>query len=587
MTEEEIMTGVRRPSKDVHPGLDLAAYPSPGMSPAVAPWRSRQAFAADAGARRRWASLSDDETQSPMLWPMRSPVLHGQRGGRRSHSGTPLMGPSAGGIPGLAKVSEHAVAEEVEDFMLPPTPQPQAQLGTSPTSKQVPMTPENFPMAWPNPWESGPMFGCDQAMAAQWQQQWIMRQGDPAWPPPWSQAGGLYPLAPQVAGGFGAADSASSSFGWVPMGAAGAAEISQAQLWLGQEQAAEQMQLSSDPSGSAAPCPLVWVGERAFRASAAAKEQIEGLGYSIKVYRSHDRCSRMLDKKSALASHSVFLVSEADAKPMLQYLWSRSATGVRVLPSWCKPPNLHLRHTAAMRPNDSLLLTNVPVVRRKTQANTAYTFDASNGMLSAAPTPPPLQRSFSIGSLFRSLPALNPEPTPKRSSRRCSEMPSVSMEALLARSSQRRHTDPGRKVQLVFHGTPSSRRPSLIDLSMPLPPVLAPKPEPKLEKEKEESSRKPETSSSTLEPPEKCNSPRASRDTTMTPNSASLASTDDSGGNTPKQVRFRTTITECEVSTPYGVIYDGIRPMDFDFDRWGRKIYHFFPNPEEAEEDDD
>ena len=63
---QEIMTGVRRPSKDapdtdrqmlscsarsetcclrfwqVHPGLDLAAYPSPGMSPAVAPWRSRQ-----------------------------------------------------------------------------------------------------------------------------------------------------------------------------------------------------------------------------------------------------------------------------------------------------------------------------------------------------------------------------------------------------------------------------------------------------------------------------------------------------------------------------------------------------------------
>ena len=100
-----------------------------------------------------------------------------------------------------------------------------------------------------------------------------------------------------------------------------------------------------------------------------------------------------------------------------------------------------------------------------------------------------------------------------------------------------------------------------------------------------------------------------------------------SGGDTPKQVRFRTTIVECEawpqaqrgseaaerhsqssngkrfqVTTPYGVIYDGIRPMDFDFDRWGRKvrvqaavpclwvrktsacqIYHFFPNPEEAE----
>ncbi|CAE7504977.1 unnamed protein product [Symbiodinium natans] len=212
-------------------------------------------------------------------------------------------------------------------------------------------------------------------------------------------------------------------------------------------------------------------------------------------------------------------------------------------------------------------------------------------MLSAAPSPPPLQRSFSFGSLFRSsLPAVSSEP-PKPSSRRCSELPNVSVEALLARSSQRRHTDPGRKVQLVFHGPQGGRRPSLIDLSMPLPVVGPPTSEPPAEKPRacaDEPPKKLVDTKETLAPPvEKANSPRASRDTTMTPNSASLASTGaDSGSDTPKQVRFRTTITECEVSTPYGVIYDGIRPMDFDFDRWGRKIYHFFPNPEDSEDDD-
>ena len=25
------------------------------------------------------------------------------------------------------------------------------------------------------------------------------------------------------------------------------------------------------------------------------------------------------------------------------------------------------------------------------------------------------------------------------------------------------------------------------------------------------------------------------------------------------------------MTTPYGIVYDGIKPMCFDFDRWGRK----------------
>mmetsp|Transcript_52499 Transcript_52499/g.122507 ORF Transcript_52499/g.122507 Transcript_52499/m.122507 type:complete len:168 (+) Transcript_52499:3-506(+) len=167
-------------------------------------------------------------------------------------------------------------------------------------------------------------------------------------------------------------------------------------------------------------------------------------------------------------------------------------------------------------------------------------------------------------------------------------MPNVSMEALLARSSQRRHTDPGRKVQLVFHGSQGgSRRPSLINLVLPLPPLMQPKKQVEPVRLAPPSQKKPADKldqADKADKAEKPDTPRASRDTTMTPNAASLASTGDEG--TPKHVRFRTTITECEVTTPYGVIYDGIRPMDFDFDRWGRKIYHFFPAPEDEEDDD-
>ncbi|CAJ1460585.1 unnamed protein product, partial [Effrenium voratum] len=63
-------------------------------------------------------------------------------------------------------------------------------------------------------------------------------------------------------------------------------------------------------------------------------------------------------------------------------------------------------------------------------------------------------------------------------------------------------------------------------------------------------------------------SPRMSRDTTLTPNTA-LDSLASSQGDSPRQV------------TPYSVVYDGVKPMCFDFDRWGRKIYHFFPNEDD------
>ncbi|CAJ1439299.1 unnamed protein product, partial [Effrenium voratum] len=214
-----------------------------------------------------------------MLWPMRSPALHVQPG-RRSQSSTPLMGPAGSGM--LAKVSEHAVVDECEDFMLPPTPQAP---NSSPT-KQVPSTPESFPVPWPD-WQA---YG----QVPPWQQMWIMRN-DPAWSN-WPQASSY----PMPMGGFGGG----ANFGWLPMENAG--------MWLPPESEMEQLagpwlQLPETPSWS-----LIWVGERAIRASAAGspltkgadgfgekaeKEQLEQLGFTVKLYRNHERCSRALEKK--------------------------------------------------------------------------------------------------------------------------------------------------------------------------------------------------------------------------------------------------------------------------------------------------
>jgi len=61
------------------------------------------------------------------------------------------------------------------------------------------------------------------------------------------------------------------------------------------------------------------------------KEQMEAAGYLVKIYRSHDKCSRALDKKPTVSTLNVFVVSEADAEPMLGYLKGRGCTDLRVV----------------------------------------------------------------------------------------------------------------------------------------------------------------------------------------------------------------------------------------------------------------
>lgn len=75
----------------------------------------------------------------------------------------------------------------------------------------------------------------------------------------------------------------------------------------------------------------IWVGERAFRAPASMKEQVEGIGFLLKIYRSHEKCARALDKKAHVAPTNVFVVSELDAEPMAAYLLGRGATDLRII----------------------------------------------------------------------------------------------------------------------------------------------------------------------------------------------------------------------------------------------------------------
>merc|ERR1719460_2500067 len=78
-----------------------------------------------APARRRWASISDDEA-SPMIWPMKSPLRRAmQPPGRRSQSSTPVIGPAAQpsgqAIPfgDFTAASSAAAAVHSAPFMLP------------------------------------------------------------------------------------------------------------------------------------------------------------------------------------------------------------------------------------------------------------------------------------------------------------------------------------------------------------------------------------------------------------------------------------------------------------------------------------
>lgn len=262
---------------------------------------------ATGAARKRWASISDDDA-SPMLWPLRSPGLRG----RRSLSSTPLVGPSihqGSAGTGLAKVVEHQAVQHQavpsSPFMLPTA---------HPTST---MTDPNAMAAWGgmygvyagaqqqvNAWNTARTWGCMPAPGA-----WVQAGGYPA--PAAYQAVVQQQTAPAGRGSVTAAMGGGTTT-TIALGAAAGSGADRGPRKL---------------NG----WTVIWVGERAFRATAAMKEQIEVLGFLLKVYRSYDKCCRALDKKTNISSTNAFLLSAADSEPMFQYLCNRGAGDLRIV----------------------------------------------------------------------------------------------------------------------------------------------------------------------------------------------------------------------------------------------------------------
>jgi len=259
----------------------IQAYPAPSSGPGP--------------ARRRWASISDDDA-SPALWPMRSPGLRA----RRSHSSTPCIGPAAhqGTGTSLATVVEPA------PFMLP-----MAHPATSTMADPAVLA------AW------GGLYGTGMASAPQptvpaWTRTW-----GPCAPAPgaWVPAGG-YPTHPAVFQPQLLQQPLPTAHGPTPT-VSGQGVIAAAMATHGTERGSRTLNGWT----------VVWVGERAFRATADMKEQIEVIGFLVKVYRSYDKCCRAFDKKPNIPPQNAFVLSGAEATPMLQYLCRRGATDLRIV----------------------------------------------------------------------------------------------------------------------------------------------------------------------------------------------------------------------------------------------------------------
>eukprot|EP00405_Crypthecodinium_cohnii_P050315 CAMPEP_0206602298 /NCGR_PEP_ID=MMETSP0325_2-20121206/47297_1 /ASSEMBLY_ACC=CAM_ASM_000347 /TAXON_ID=2866 /ORGANISM="Crypthecodinium cohnii, Strain Seligo" /LENGTH=796 /DNA_ID=CAMNT_0054114745 /DNA_START=213 /DNA_END=2600 /DNA_ORIENTATION=+ len=305
MTEEEMRklpgaSPILGPSP-AHRPCAVPATPSPHLAPnprwptgqPVANWLlpSAQQEQGFVPARKRWASVSDDETTSPMLWPTRSPLQRprGKGGG---------AGP-AGAAPGRRQGGNQ------QAFLLP-----QAHPGMQPM--QPVMVPGDGTVAdmW-QPFPVGPGPGAEASVEAQ-QAAWAaaaMRY----WPSGgWGGCGAPFAGMPWAgmcdAGGyFGAGYGCGCGF--TPTDAeAGADRVAQTGY------------------------TVLWVGEAAFRASPSKKEQITKLGYDVRIYRSHDKCTKALSKKNNLSQgQTTFVVSEADASPILEYLRSREVMNLNVI----------------------------------------------------------------------------------------------------------------------------------------------------------------------------------------------------------------------------------------------------------------
>jgi hypothetical protein len=137
---------------------------------------------------------------------------------------------------------------------------------------------------------------------------------------------------------------------------------------------------------------VIWVGERAFRASAAAKEQIESTGFLVKIYRSHDKCCRALDKKPHLSPTTVYVVSELDAEQMLAYVCRRGATDVHIVVDAQGPAEAQMLLQRLTFPEDAF----VTVARSWEEVLSALRAEAGEIAARAPPDQPVVQPNVKV-----------------------------------------------------------------------------------------------------------------------------------------------------------------------------------------------
>lgn len=282
-------------------------------------------------ARRRWASISDDEA-SPMIWPLGSPMMRPAG----TPKGSPLSLPMAAGGGGCQSIAEHLPAP----FLLPQSQSPEPPATTLQTHS-YPAVSAGSPAT---PFQGLVHAANATAIPAGSNAGFLPYQQPPVMPPWAPVAAPAAATAPHVSlhGAAPAAQAAPAA----PVAAVASRNVpstggprsGRARAGMAAAAAGGTSAAPSDPAkGAASTFPLqrpprafngwtvIWVGERAFRAPTTLKEQIEAIGFLVKIYRSHEKCCRALDKRPNSCLSSVFLAPAADVEPILAYLRSREA----------------------------------------------------------------------------------------------------------------------------------------------------------------------------------------------------------------------------------------------------------------------
>lgn len=311
---------------------------------------------APAPARRRWASMSDDDISSPGLWAHWSPK------GIRSRSSTPYIGPA---------IPEFQLAQSAD------LPVSAVGVGrgraTSPEAKQFATIRETAQRSY----GAGTQNHTEVESSVLAEIAELPRGRSAASAP-----------APALSGPTRS------------LGASGNGVNIPAGFTPATSRRARGGEDGEKPQRAFNGWTVVLVGERTARAPSGLKEQIEHLGFLARIYRSHDKCVRALIKKRQFLSTTIFVVSKADAEPMLSYFKTRNVRNLRMVVDAEELPALDAQLLAGQLqcPEDS----SVSVARTGQEVITALLMQSSDTCVQtshneiapasaeASPTPAPV-----------------------------------------------------------------------------------------------------------------------------------------------------------------------------------------------------